>query len=231
VSLKIEKNFSDVMRTLGYTKPDEQLTLLDRETGVLTRASIVYPDNKYIELPSKKSIIYSEVADGNILISGRVPAGVKSVMVNDYTLKEYTPGNNRFSYKVSLADGTLIDGENTYNIIFETTNGTGVVDTLKLYYSRDEAKLNDMESKVASGFLEKLNTPELIKSRLDAVNVTKQKVQGLDPRYYYDKNGKPYSFRLVFTMEPGSISRYADAVGEAFLHLGVKADITPIDGK
>lgn len=71
--VKIEKTFADVMRSIGYTKPDEKLALLEKDTGVLTGSSVTYEDNKYVEVPSKKKVNFSEVADGTILISGRVP--------------------------------------------------------------------------------------------------------------------------------------------------------------
>lgn len=229
--VKIEKTFADVMRSIGYTKPDEKLALLEKDTGVLTGSSVTYEDNKYTELPSKKKVNFSEAADGTILISGRVPTWVTAISINGYTLKEYLPGNNRFSYKVSLADGTVKEGENTYEVVFDTSTGSGVVDTVTIYYEKDTKKLAEDKKTVEDAALAKLNTPDLIKKRLDLVNAEKIKVQALDPRYYYDATFSPYTFRLMYITEPWSLAIYAGAVSEALTHLGVKGEITQIDGK
>ena len=71
-------------------------------------------------------------------ISGKVPTDTTSVSVNDYTLKEFTLGSPRFSYAVSLTDGTLKEGKNTYTVVFNTGTGVKITeDTMDIYYSKD----------------------------------------------------------------------------------------------
>ncbi len=115
-TIKLPKNFSDVLRDKWYKKIDEMIALLDKENGMLTGSSIKYGSNNFVDTPSRASIIYSEVADGNMLISWKVPAGVKSVSINGYTLREFVAWNPRFSYKISKDFGTLLEGKNVYNI-------------------------------------------------------------------------------------------------------------------
>ncbi len=204
--IKIEKNLADTMRETGYTKVDESLAILEKETGMLTGSSIDYGNSVYIDTPSKKRVIWSEVAEGEITISGNVPLGVKNVIINGYILKEFLPGNNRFSYKVNLTDKTLIEGGNTYILEFEGNDGTKTVrDTLTLYYYRDSAKMTEVRTSVDAEYLAKLNTEELVKERLKGVNERKIKLQALNPRYYYNNTLAPYELDLMYLSDPGSL--------------------------
>jgi hypothetical protein len=76
---------------------------------MLTGVALEFPNNVYIDTPSKKNTIFSEVADGTITIAGNVPVGTKNVIINGYILQEFLPGNNRFTYKVSLEKETLVE--------------------------------------------------------------------------------------------------------------------------
>ncbi len=57
----------------GYVKPDDRASRLEKETGLLTGSSIAYENNVFIDSPSKKNIAFTEVADGTMTISGKVP--------------------------------------------------------------------------------------------------------------------------------------------------------------
>ena len=107
--IKLEKNLSDILRDAGYRKADDRISSLDQETGMLTGSSVEYGNNNYFDTPSKSKIFFSEVAGGEITLAGNVPIGIKSVLINGYALKEYLPGNGRFTYKVSLDDGSLVE--------------------------------------------------------------------------------------------------------------------------
>ena len=142
VGIKIEKNLADVLRAKGYIKPDERQSMLEKDTGMLTGSSVVYASTRFIDLPGRKDTYFIEEADGTFLIPGKVPAGVNTVSINDYTLKEFRSGNNRFSYKVSLEDGTLKEGKNTYILTFDSGSiDAKPADVLTLYYERDGEKL------------------------------------------------------------------------------------------
>ncbi len=133
--IKLSKNFSDVMKSLGYMKPDESLTLLRLDTGMLTGVSIDYGKTIYFTQPTNKKIFFSEIAGGEILLGGTIPNTTIKVAINGYELKEYIPGDTKFLYRVSLQDATLSEGKNTYTI--ELTENTNQVlkDTITIYYS------------------------------------------------------------------------------------------------
>ncbi len=231
-SIKLEKNLADVLALKGYKKPDEKINSIEKETGILTGASIIYENNIFIDTPSKKNIVFTEVADGTITISGRVPGGVKNIVINGYTLKEFTPGNPRFSYKVSLEGWTLIEGKNTYTLEFETFTGVkSVKDTLTLYYYRDGEKLKSAQNDVEKEYLAQINTPELVAKRLAKVNENKAKIRALDPRYYYDDNLNPFELEILYLGEPASLKTYAGNVSDALMKLSIKTKTRAIETK
>lgn len=230
--IKLEKNLADVLSAGGYVKPDDRASRLEKETGLLTGSSIAYENNVFIDSPSKKNIAFTEVADGTMTISGKVPGWVKSVSINGYTLIEFAPWNPRFSYKVSLEAGTLSEGKNIYTLEFETfTEVKSIKDTLTLYYYRDSEKLTGTKNEVEKEYLAKLNTPELVSKRLQKVNELKTKIQALDPRYYYDESLSPFELEIVYLGEPASLQTYASKVSEALTSLSIKTKIRPISSK
>ncbi len=60
--IKLDKNFSDVMKSQGYMKPDESIALLNENNGMLTGSNIDYGNASYFSLPTTKKIYFSEIA-------------------------------------------------------------------------------------------------------------------------------------------------------------------------
>jgi len=58
-----------------------------------------------------------EILEEPTLIKGKVPEGTTKVMINDYTLGKFAPGDRVFKYNASREFGTLEEGSNTYNIV------------------------------------------------------------------------------------------------------------------
>ena len=230
--IKLEKNLPDIMKDSGYRKVDDRLTALEKQTGILTGATVDYGNNIYFDTPAKSKVIWSEVAEGEITLAGNVPLAIKWVTINGYSLKEYIPWNNRFTYKVSLADGTLIDGKNTYTLEFESALGTKMIrDTLTIYYSRDPAKLEAAKKWLEDAYLATQNTPLLIAERMKKINEEKVKIQALNPRYYYSDKYTPYELRLIYLSDPASLETYATNISNTLLGLGLKINISAMNSK
>lgn len=66
-----------------------------------------------ITSPSESEV---ESTNGYHLIKGVAPKGTHKVMVNDYTLSKYLPGDKDWSYVAALSLGTLKKGENEYTV-------------------------------------------------------------------------------------------------------------------
>lgn len=75
--IKLEKNLPDIMKDSGYRKVDDRLTALEKETGILTGATVDYGNNIYFDTPAKSKVIWSEVAEGEITLAGNVPLAIK----------------------------------------------------------------------------------------------------------------------------------------------------------
>ena len=230
--IKLEKNLSDILRDAGYRKADDRMSALEQDNGMLSGSSIEYGTNIYFDTPSKSKIVLSEVAWGEITLAGNVPIGVQAVMINGYSLKEYLPGNSRFTYKVSIQDGTLIEGKNAYTIEFESLAGSKTTrDTIEIYYSRDPTKISELKKEVDDTYLAKLNTPELIRERLKKVTDEKTKLQALNPRYYYNSKYAPYELTLVYLSDPASLETYAKNISNTLLNIGIKVNTVAMSSK
>jgi ABC-type transport system substrate-binding protein len=230
--IKLDRNFADVLKEAWYQKVDERLALLEKNNGMLTGVALEFSNNVYIDTPSKKNTIFSEVADGTITIAGNVPVGTKNVIINGYILQEFLPWNNRFTYKVSLEKETLTEWKNIYVLEFESVNGTRIVrDTFTVYYSRDKAQLDAIKAVLEKEALEKENTPEKVTARLNVINGIKEKLKPLNPRFYYNDKYEPFTVKLTYLSDPASLEKYATLVGNTLTSLGLEIETTAVSGK
>jgi hypothetical protein len=58
-----------------------------------------------------------ETTEDNIPLSGTVPEGTEKVIVNDYTLSRFSPGDTTFQYNAATQWGTLEEGRNEYTVV------------------------------------------------------------------------------------------------------------------
>jgi hypothetical protein len=230
--IKLDRNLSDILKEAGYQKVDERLALLEKDNGMLTGITIEFPNNVYIDTPTKKNTHFSEVADGTITIAGNVPLGTKNVIINGYTLQEFLPGNNRFTYKVSLENKTLVEGKNEYVLEFESVNGTRATrDTFTVYYSREKNVLDAAKGALEKAALDKENTPEKVAKRLETINTVKEKLKTLNPRFYYNEKYEPFTVKITYLSDPASLEKYATIVGNTLTSLGLEVKLTAVSGK
>lgn len=228
---KLTKSLSDILKEKWYTKIDAKIASLDKETGILTGSSVNYGENTWIDAPTKKKIWFTEVADGILTIAGKAPTDAKTVSINDYNLKEYIPGNWRFSYKVSVADNTLQEGKNTYTLRFDTGSGLSIWDTLTIYYSKDAGVLKTLQDGVDKTYLDVLNTPEQVGARMAKITEQKNILGALDQRYYYNAKLVPYTLHITYISEPASIEKYATTISDALTSIGIKSELVVKDSK
>ncbi len=230
--IKLERNLADELKESGYRKVEERLALLEKDNGMLTGVTIDFPNNVYIDTPSKKNTYFSEAADGSITLAGNVPIGTKNVIINGYALQEFLPGNNRFTYKVSLENNTLIEGKNTFALEFESVSGSRVLrDTLTIYYFRDKEKLDAAKAELEKEYLDKENTPEKVGARLEAKNNVIEKLKTLNPRFYYNDKYEPFIVNITYLSDPASLEKYATIVANTLTSLGLEVNITAVSGK
>ncbi len=229
--IKLDKNFSDVMKSQGYMKPDESIALLNENNGMLTGSNIDYGNASYFSLPTTKKIYFSEIAWGEILLSGTIPNTTEKVYINGYELKEYSAGNPKFIYKVSLENTTLVEGKNTYTLELETNGRRDVKDSITIYYSKDHGLLQKIQNDVDHEYLKVLNSAEKVTARKKQSEKAIEKIKSLDPRYYYNSKGEAFEMKIAYKDDPLSLERYANNMSTALQSLSIKSSLTPLSTK
>jgi hypothetical protein len=96
---------------------------------------LVFKTAKYWSNKADVTTLFVDDIPKEIVLTGKVPANTQSVTINGYTLKEFIPGNTTFSYKVSVSDGTLIDGKNIYSLSLTFNTGKTETEDLTIYIS------------------------------------------------------------------------------------------------
>lgn len=100
--------------TLTIEALDGRGIVLARETRTVRRGTQALPP-PVISSPAKGGEIY-RTQKTEFAISGTVPAGVQGVMVNDYKLQLFRPGDTTWSYLASTALNNLKAGSNAYDV-------------------------------------------------------------------------------------------------------------------
>ncbi len=97
-------------------------------------------------------------------------------------------GKKQFTYNAKKSFKNLVDGKNTYKLVFYGV-GSKIIDqeTLTLYYSADTTELQKMQDE----WLKSVAPAPVEKSV-----VVEVPVQNLDPKKLY-KNGKPLHFTII----------------------------------
>jgi hypothetical protein len=219
------------MKKNGYMKRDDWVRTIEEIPTTLT-GNIVYDKPRFFTNRDNSNVLFVNNASGGILLSGVFDASVSSVIINGYQLKEFPVGNKKFSYRVSVEDGTIQEGKNTYLLegkIGTTTTSTGEI--LTIYYSSDSEKLATYRKEIDDSYTARNNTPALLAVREREKEEKKKAALALDPLYYYDKDGAPFRLKVTYITGPQSTEAYALAIEKTLKNLSILTDLTPIDPK
>jgi hypothetical protein len=226
------KGFSDILRDLGYTKKTEILSRIDAISTTVS-GEVQLPKAKYWSTRSGSTIIFASdiKTDDGISLTGKIPSNTTSVTINGYTLREFTPGNTNFVYRVTVGSGTLIEWKNTYTLHLGAATGSWDTETLTVYMSQDPIKLESYRQEVRDAYLATVNTPALIADRERKKAELIKTAQELKDEYYYNGSGSIFSIKIAYTTWPQSTELYAQSIDAALRLLGVKTDLVPYDSK
>jgi len=81
-----------------------------------------------------------KTTEKSLLIRGKVPPETEKVIVNNYTLKQFSPGNAEFSYRASIALGTMKPGENEYRVVALLKNGERATAKITIVFEKAAAE-------------------------------------------------------------------------------------------
>lgn len=221
-------SFPEIMKKNGYMKRDDWISEIDSTPTTVT-GSIVYDAPRFFS--NKANVIFLDDAKNGFLLSGRFPNTIQSVIVNGYQLQEFRPGNEVFSYRVSLEDNTLVEGKNTYLLEGKNKDGTATGEVLTVYYTPDATKMAEYKKLIDDEYIARNNTPALIAERAREKEQKKAKVMELDPLYYYDKEGQPFRIKLDYITGLQSTEPYALATEKILKNLSILTELTPLEPK
>ena len=224
------KSFPDVMREIGYIKKNEILTKAEQISTTVS-SEIVFNPVKYWKNKASVDTLFVNEAPGEIILTGVVPENTQSVIVNGYALKEFIPGNTQFSYKVSALWGTLLEGKNTYTLSFVQSNGNTTSETLNLYISADQSKLDNYKKELQEIFNATQNTAALVANRERAKEEKIKQIQDLKDEYYYNDKNEVFVLKIAYIVWPQSTESYAQKINESLKLLGIKTELIPFWAK
>lgn len=156
-------NFADFMKEKGYQKKQDLLAHLSQKPAEKITPTI--PDARYFANGNGKSILFSDDPKGEITLYGKIPAATKSVSVNDYILKSYRPGSQKFLYKISRENDNIHPGKNTYTLKLLQKNGEVLSENLTIYHTTNPEEMQKYQAEVTQKLLHEQNTPENIRQR------------------------------------------------------------------
>jgi ABC-type oligopeptide transport system substrate-binding subunit len=166
----------------------------------------------YITAPENTSPSFIGAASFDV--RGNAPAGTTKVIVNDYTLKNFSSRKRTFSYTAKKEFWNLTIGQNIFRISFYGGNKILAEESITIYHSTDSSQLNSMKSE-----WEKANTPVP-----DVVVAPKD----LDPKKLYNREGKVLSFRIVVQSDTPYLSRLANATADKLREFGTEVVVEEI---
>ncbi len=130
---------SDWFRTHMRQQPDEAEETSESILGeVIETASPSPQDLATVQIlePGKNDDTVTTAQD-SITIVGTVPENTAKVLVNDYALTRYVPGETEFSYNAAVAWGTLAEGENEYTVVAFDDDGVRSEAQITIVYDPD----------------------------------------------------------------------------------------------
>lgn len=109
---------ADIRRRIEVTAPPESVPAENPVEGLPEASDIEAPT---ITTPTANEAI--PAAEDILKIEGTAPLEANQIVVNDFTLTRFQPGDRKWVYFAAKKYGTLLSGENTYTVYAVTRDG------------------------------------------------------------------------------------------------------------
>jgi len=127
---------------------------------------------------------------------------VTGVYINDYRLKTFSPKERKFYYRAKTDIGTLKNGVNTYNLVFEIGGKKVEKESITVFLATTDEEMIAQEKEYAAKLQSEKNTILTQEQKeTGEQRALVPKIQSLDPAYYYDKDLKKFSLEFVYTKQ------------------------------
>ncbi|MFH1375454.1 MAG: ABC transporter substrate-binding protein [Patescibacteria group bacterium] len=170
----------------------------------------------FINLPTTENFLAT--AETDFYIEGSAPAGSLKVVVNGYQLQKFQAGSLDWSYKASLALGTLQAGESEY--IIENQNGE--FDRLTIFYSADTAA---REQWLAERLQEQAEIAAVVETAAEPEEFVEEEAEEQSQLRLRYKDGEPLALKLLIPDYREEFLPVAEEVARQWSERGVKLTI------
>lgn len=148
-----------------------------------------------------------KTTQNRVTITGTVPKNTKSIMIDDYELKKYVPGDPGWSYVASLEFDNLKLGENIYRVYATDFNAKKkLIDAITITYGSAITFTEEEKEKLTE---ENASAPDL----LTRVN----------------KDGEELSLNLITSKRPEVYGEVAKIIKKQWRKIGVDVSIEMLD--
>lgn len=142
-----------------------------------------------------------------ITIAGTAPAHTKSLIINDYELKKYVPGDPGWTYVASTKFDSLKEGDNIYEVYATDFKGNKkMIDSIKITFGKPKPAVEQNPEKRET---ENKSAPAL-------------------PIRTNDK-GQKLSLRLITSSKPEVYAKIAGEIQREWLKLGVDVQVEVLE--
>jgi len=150
-----------------------------------------------------------QTTQNRVTITGTVPKNTKTIIVDDYELKKYVPGDPGWSYVASLEFNNLKLGENIYKIYAIDFN--------------EEKKLIDA---ITITYGSAITFTEAEKEKL-----TEENASAPDLLTRVNKDGEELSLNLITSQKPEAYEEVAKIIKKQWRKIGVDVNIEILDNE
>ena len=142
-----------------------------------------------------------------VTITGTVPKNTKSVMINDYELQKYVPGDPGWSYVAATKYDSLKPGDNIYEVYATDFNGEKkLIDSIKITFGSPTA----------------LNQDDLEKIKEENAEAEVLPIRE-------NKNGEKLSLRLITSSKPEIYRQVALEIKKQWRKIGVEVVVEVLE--
>ena len=182
-------------------KPEETASP-DSETNEVTEPA--EPDtNEVTFINSPNEGKDWETTTDRVTITGTLPKDTKTIIINDYELKKYVPGDNGWSYVASVEFDNLKPGENIYKVYaVDFKEEKKLIDSIKITYGTQV------------GFTEK-----------EKEKLTEENVSAPDLPIRINDNGETLTLTLITSEKPEVYGQVAEILKKQWKKIGVDVNI------
>ena len=148
-----------------------------------------------------------QTTQDRVTITGTIPKNTKAVLVDDYELKKYVPGDPGWSYVASVGFDNLKPGENIYRVyVIDFNEEKKEIDAITITYGTKQEFTDKEKEELANENAAAPNLPTRI-----------------------NKNGEALVLNLITSKNPETYGQVAEIIKEQWEKIGVDINIEVLE--